>query len=347
MAKKKTAEEPHYLFLDTQVFDGNQYDFENKHFRQLRSLGLSDWVQLVLPDITRREVERHIAEKAKETFAAMKEFSNKGFRRNLRRPPFDAIRKGTTEEEIRKELLDHFKGFCHDTNAIELPAVGLNATAVLNDYFDGKPPFGEGKKKHEFPDAFAGQILFNWCEANSNTVVVVSRDGDWSKYKNTPLDVIKHIGEFLERHIDNFTASEIRKAMKRSKSLVAKAKEQFEKLDFSDNEFGAELTEVEVTRMDFEEMFVTEAKGGIATVEAAMMIDFTATVRGSRRTRRYSAGDYSDDFETFREPLKSYINGEVSIEVEYDEGDPSDLSVGSIYMGDVVSCVDFERYFED
>jgi hypothetical protein len=69
---------------------------------------------LLMHEITRREIERHIAAKAKEAYESLEKFQRHGFLKNLRVPPFEAIAKGTTEEAIPTELMAHFNEFCPD-----------------------------------------------------------------------------------------------------------------------------------------------------------------------------------------------------------------------------------------
>jgi len=48
----------------------------------------------------------------------------------------------------------------------------------------GKPPFGEGKKKHEFPDAFTAQVLSNWSRETRPTELEI-----YASTLTLPIDV--------------------------------------------------------------------------------------------------------------------------------------------------------------
>jgi len=50
--------------------------------------------------------------------------------------------------------------------------------AVLDDYFGGRPPFGPGAKKSEFPDALVVSALRTWAAAIRSKVYLVSTDKD-------------------------------------------------------------------------------------------------------------------------------------------------------------------------
>jgi hypothetical protein len=131
-----------YLFLDTQVFHRFAFDFMNKHLVQLTHMAADGSLVLLMPEMTRREIESHIAEKAAEIFGALRDLRRLG--KNLQKPPFNTIGKGGTVEAIQEELMGQFEDFCKLTNVEHLPVKGLNLGRVLDDYFGRKPPFGEG-----------------------------------------------------------------------------------------------------------------------------------------------------------------------------------------------------------
>lgn len=91
--------------------------------------------------------------------------------------------------------MGQFDEFCKQTKAMHLPAKGLDVAAVLDDYFEQKPPFGEGKKKSEFPDAFTAQLLINWRAGRSRKVIVVSGDRDWAAIGDARLEVLDNIAK--------------------------------------------------------------------------------------------------------------------------------------------------------
>jgi hypothetical protein len=46
----------------------------------------------------------------------------------------------------------------------------------MDDYFAGKPPFGTGDKKAEFPDAITVKVLADWAKSEGAQILVVSGD---------------------------------------------------------------------------------------------------------------------------------------------------------------------------
>ena len=73
-----------------------------------------------------------------------------------------------------KALRAEFK----EAKAEILLAMKVDAATVFQKYFQKKPPFGPGKKKEEFPDAFVLTSIEDWCSWKNQKIYVVSTDGD-------------------------------------------------------------------------------------------------------------------------------------------------------------------------
>jgi hypothetical protein len=334
-----------YLFLDTQVFDLNAYDFQSKHFRLVRALGESKDVCLLMPEITRREIERHIAAKAKETYAALEKFRRQGFHKNLLQPPFDAITKGTTEEAIRTELMGHFNEFCYEANVTHLPAKGLYLADVLDDYFNQRPPFGEGQKKSEFPDAFTAKILTAWCEEQSREAIVVSGDRDWATIVHPKLEILDNIAKFLERFPDHIIAEQLRDALKKSTYFIEAVKKAFEETKLYDREYGAEIKDLEASNVEVGWIGVIEISGGFATVEADVYIDHSAHVDGRTRLRSYRYGDGHGQDDWISGKVTDFTGTTATVELSFKADDPSAIEFRSVSLEGMSPYMDVRELF--
>ena len=76
----------------------------------------------------------------------------------------------------------------------------MKAGPVFAAYFGQKPPFGRGKKKSEFPDAFAVAALGAWCSKESSELYIVSGDADMrgACNENGPLHSMPRLVNFLD-----------------------------------------------------------------------------------------------------------------------------------------------------
>jgi hypothetical protein len=61
---------------------------------------------------------------------------------------------------------------------------------VFGKYFRKEAPFGDEKKKYEFPDAFILEAVENWCTKNDEKMYIISKDKDWEGYAKTSKKIL-------------------------------------------------------------------------------------------------------------------------------------------------------------
>ena len=76
-------------------------------------------------------------------------------------------------EELWKRVEQELK----DAGLETIMATEMAAGPIFELYFDGKPPFGTGEKRKEFPDAFVVAALDNWCGENGEEAYIITTDG--------------------------------------------------------------------------------------------------------------------------------------------------------------------------
>lgn len=170
-----------HVFLDTEVFDSNNFYFDSSVFRRLVELVEERTINVHLTTITVREIEAHIVsyieQGIKDIKALQKERTVKvvGL---IPDTPFQLIPKQFDIELLKQRLLDSFHMFLRAVRANIIPVEGVSIEGVFDKYFGVVAPFGSGEKKHEFPDAFALAGLDYWCEQNDSAIFVISNDND-------------------------------------------------------------------------------------------------------------------------------------------------------------------------
>ena len=168
---------PHNIFLDTAVFVEANFNYSSKRFRALASFGARGLIQVLLTDLTVREIRAKLEEAVKHSLPAVKP---KSILKNSTLPEIkkrlNLIEQEALEKELLEELWNQFEQFLKDANVKILKFEAEAILEVFDDYFDRQPPFGLGKNKAEFPDACALNALRKWCEAENNEVAVVTRD---------------------------------------------------------------------------------------------------------------------------------------------------------------------------
>ena len=115
-----------------------------------------------------------------------------------------------------------------DAEEIELPENTLKQ--ALDLYFERRPPFGEGKKKSEFPDAFVLEALKSKAGRNSESVYAISEDPDFvAACKEHPhLEQLPSIGHFLDLwNVHTDSVKQVRSTLRRN---VKKIHEELDRI---------------------------------------------------------------------------------------------------------------------
>ncbi|WP_334037567.1 PIN domain-containing protein [Burkholderia gladioli] len=182
----------------------------------------------VLSEIVVREVRRQIAESIHADLAAWPKIA-----RRLEGMPeaadeaaaLAAALGGVSPAEIAHREVDQF---LIATGAEVITADHAELDRVLDLYFDGKPPFGTGNKRHEFPDAIALLGIDAWCKAANSGIIVVSTDADWLRFCENSSAGDLYVVDSLATALDivNSTAAERDvRARERQERLVDKLRD--------------------------------------------------------------------------------------------------------------------------
>lgn len=249
-----------YAFIDTEAFRAAGLDWRSRTWKSLIDLAENGTLLPVITSITTREVEARLTEALMEAEAAAKKHSavfgqfGEGY-------PF-----GAGEEkhgDRRSELLSRFRKFLKKAKFTDIP-IEADVDAVLEDYFAGAPPFGEGKKKSEFPDAFVVASLLAWLRPGRPKMYVVGKDPDMVKFCAGRDDLIKldSVAELLSLAL---ASSEL---LTRLDAHVRADKRMLEKLRQQLNAYRARRLDINVENVEFDDLeidsvlLVDELQGG-------------------------------------------------------------------------------------
>ena len=172
------------ITIDTSIFDGHGLNLEGGMLNKLTQFR-DGHVCLVLSEIVIKEVHQHLTDKAKKAkdgfIKATKEASRqKVASDNIVKKINNFIEALPTAEDTAKNRLE---SFIEETNAEIILADTIEIKNLVARYFKFLPPFEEtGKKKNEFPDAFALMSLENWAEDNQQKILAVAKDRGWQKF---------------------------------------------------------------------------------------------------------------------------------------------------------------------
>lgn len=192
------------IFLDTSVFESENY-FEGRNINILFNLAKQKLIHLKITDIVYREVlariENH-AIKAVNLFKSQKLNFEREARilRNINvlSDYFKKINFKELKEKSKKEIQEKFHQVIDEFNIEIIDSSIADIKEVLGDYFETNPPFKDGLKKNEFPDAISLNAIKKWCEKTSNSVIHLSNDKDFDKYENEAIDCSHDLSSLLE-----------------------------------------------------------------------------------------------------------------------------------------------------
>jgi hypothetical protein len=172
------------VFLDTQVIISNNFQFFTKeNLSRMIDLSKEDRLSLYFTQITIDEIRLNIINAVKDAEKAIKA---KQFRwsvsvlYNYRQDPsFQGIFQRFDSDAIQAEILGQFEEYLTECQAQIISLNGISIENIFEKYFAKRPPFKDGRKKDEFPDAFAIAALELWCQKNDQKMYIISGDSDW------------------------------------------------------------------------------------------------------------------------------------------------------------------------
>lgn len=171
---------PTAVFLDTSILDGQQYNFQSTALSTFVPACKKQSVTLLLPESTDREINHHIEEWSKQATQALEDARRKApLLAKWAGMPKDAQSFQKVKSEVHLAAYREWESFLKEFKVVRLGYDGVNLKRVMEWYHRVEAPFQSGKKRKEFPDAFALAMLETYAIKEKVYVAVVSSDGDF------------------------------------------------------------------------------------------------------------------------------------------------------------------------
>lgn len=174
--------ETRHIFIDTSIFIAANFHYQSSTFRQLITLARESYLFVYLTPITIGEVKANIHDRVESAHRAVQKCKKEAM--VLRHVPGDTYKGLFIDFDVKaveESLIQQFEKFISEARANIISVGGASVDQVFNQYFSSSPPFGIGKKKNEFPDAFALAAMREWCAAKGEKIYVISTDGDMAR----------------------------------------------------------------------------------------------------------------------------------------------------------------------
>lgn len=186
--------EKDFVFVDTSVFCKANYFVKDGTISHLFQLHDKGRILLLMPTITKREVQKNYRQDLVEQFDKLSRLHKL---KNIEAYNLPVMNKDDICKEVNckiSEMMNHVcelgYSYCQDVETI------------FEKYFEREYPFaGKGKEK-EFPDAFVLQALEKYAADNQiKKVIVLSEDGDMTDYQSPVLDTSEDYKMYLSRKL--------------------------------------------------------------------------------------------------------------------------------------------------
>ena len=181
---------PDVVFIDTSVFIAENYFNRKNRIMKLCGLAAKRRINLVTTAITSREIEHHVATDMRQAFDRL----HKDCKALRNDEAIETYLDSHTQSQIVSSARELYNQYLKHSNTFIIGyEYCTDAKTIFDKYFKKEKPFGEGKKKDEFPDAFALQALENYCQKTGlKEILILTCDNDLNKYDSQHLRPINY-----------------------------------------------------------------------------------------------------------------------------------------------------------
>lgn len=281
------------VFIDTQCYVKAGLHFEGAAFEVFRDLCERGDLTLITTSIVEREVKNKIDDSIKEALQAVNTVQRKArILKSIEGSPIEGFFQPIDAAGVHESAKKAFSDFLDDTSAKFAPFDEINIGNLFNDYFDGNAPFGDGKKKNEFPDAFSLAAVSNYV--NKEGVYVISEDEDLKKYcESNPnfhqVDTLDKLLDIYNSH-DNSLANAITSYIIDNKELleseiegILNRTEAYNSSTWEDSELES-FSVISISELD---PSIISIDGNSCIVTLDLSVQFEVTVNGPDFTNGY------------------------------------------------------------
>lgn len=275
------------VFIDTQVFVQNKFRFDHPTLKRLLELGSSCLIQLVLTDTVVGEVRAKLTEQFTEATKSLGQFHKHiNIVESILPAQYQGLIAKPSEEELVGLAMQAWDTYITNSRALIVPSNSVNGANLLALYFGSKPPFGDGHKKNEFPDAITVLSLLDWMKTNKTKLYVISQDKDIVSWCAITSDVfhVNSLAEFIDLYnrCEEKLTELVHLLFENEKAFFLDAiKEQFLSCGFVyEDNWEASVDYVDVTEISVHEINIIEVKETSAFISVMVNINFSAEING-------------------------------------------------------------------
>lgn len=314
---------PTTLFIDTSYYVSQGLKFTTAEIDKLKKHFKPKSLRLVIPLVAQRELAKKFGERAD---AAVQVIQNAGqeYPVNLLSDwPYVSKDKSALRAKLLAAIEREWSQFKKHFKVIRLKDNG-HLERVLDWYFQKQPPFGDGKKAKEFPDAFMISALDKYCAKHKAKLAVISRDGGFENASTSRPQFIyfESLSAYLEMSIaEQAIVRRIHKLLEDQNRVFHSGIEQhFEKLDLkAGQEWGFCAGDVQVTDVDIRKQSIIDLEGTKFTVVAEGYISFKVNVQLAGYSLSFLPAASFSESRPIRDRIKFSAVVEIKADADFSE----------------------------
>lgn len=325
------------VFIDTCCFISKHFNFGIHSLERTETYIDEGKIQLLMPDITKSEIEKKIKEKSQEAHLALKKLFTKENSIKIMTVAdglaYSGVPQIPSPEDIYNKINDKFKDFLNYPNVEIVSTEFVNPKTIFNNYFNSMPPFDKENKKYEFPDAFVLEAINNISKSRNHEIYVISSDPDLISYTKLHDNLIhlKNINDLNSLIIHN---DEELKAPARfadgifkffEKEITSRALSHFENAEYMASHLSeytfddiislVTVNDVEISGKNILNVTDIDAEFEV-TFSVALKVDFSVPNHDSAVYDRESGRIYNFHYSRFSENYVKEYSANVKFEYE-------------------------------
>ena len=272
------------VFVDSSIFIGKNYSYDHPSFAALKKAVVDERANLLTTDVTLEEIKAHIYEDVGKASQALKKVrAAVKILRNVPALNEAAIFEDIDHKSVCNQLIEQLEQFLNESKATTVPVSEADTKFVFDCYFKKAPPFGDGKKKSEFPDAFVLSTLSEWAESMQEDVVVVSQDSDMLAIEGQfpRLSVVGSLEEFLSKltaYFDELAPTAQKLLEENLEEIKSQLGDAFNWLGFILADQDGDVNETRITEIGEISAYLIALKHGESGEPAEAQFELTTTI---------------------------------------------------------------------
>ncbi|SOD15140.1 PIN domain-containing protein [Pedobacter xixiisoli] len=351
------------VLIDTSAYEELRLSFKGDIFDSLINLSKEQKIIIVSSIIIYEEMKAHLKESIATSINKIDKVS-----KDINRLSFGDLGAITTllndkeklKNDLLKERLDRIDTFFDNAKIETLDISDVDINQILINYFAIKPPFGEGGKRKEFPDAFILYAFVQEYKDHLDQTCIVSNDPDWKKFaegypQTRYFESIRKMIDFILSDFDKTFTTMLREAIEgKSELLVEEIIEQINDGSFSVDDSWInpdEELDISSVKVDILDFNIISYTGETANIEVETLISYELRLWAADETASYKDDDTKEWVYFGVNQYKAAITKKVVIETEYYfDSHPTtlkeSLGIGEVSIPDEVFYADDEERFE-